>query len=509
MRRMHGAIDSHAVVTHGGRLSVSRHGVFWWGGGPVLKKVAVTTVTAAALGAFAATAFLLAPESRLPGGPSLSQSTTETAAVALAPPGAAGPAPVSAPVAALEHDSAPAPVLADGWGDTEPALEPVERRTIALGRGGTLIQLLMDADVPRESAHLAVDAMRKIHNPRQLRQGQEVAVLFDRSEGAPRFVGFEFQPSVEKVVSVTADDGRFTATETEKPLIRADMAVRGTIRSSLYQSAAEAGVPAPVIAALIRTYSYDVDFQRDLQEGDGFEVMFERLVTETGAVAREGVVRYASLTLGGKKLPIYRHELPDGTVDYFNNRGESVRKALLRTPIDGARISSGFGMRRHPVLGYSKMHKGVDFAAPTGTPIFAAGDGVVEEAGAKGAYGNYIRVRHNGKIQTAYAHLSRFGKNIRRGARVAQGDVIGYVGSTGRSTGPHLHFEVMENGRQVNPQKADMPSGRTLDGKELKQFQALMAAMDAEFEQRLTGDAMADSTGAAGLSLVSSPARPR
>ncbi|WP_119679428.1 M23 family metallopeptidase [Indioceanicola profundi] len=457
----------------------------------MLNRAAVTTVTAAALGALVAAAIMVprpAPELAMP---------------ALTPP----------TVAAVDEPSPPLPVIlpdfdreqglslaGDAWGDAEIAVEPVERRVVSLGRGGTLIQLLLDAEVPREQAHEAVAAMRKVHNPRQLRLGQEFSVLFDRTGEEPRFVGFEFQPAVEKVVSVTAGDEGFRAAEIEKPLARLTVGARGTINSSLYQAGAEAGVPMPILAALIRTYSYDVDFQRDVHEGDGFEVLFDRYTTEDGSIAREGAIRYAALKLGNKVLPVYRYEFQDGTVDYFTRKGESIRKALLRTPIDGARISSKFGMRRHPVLGYSKMHKGMDFAAPTGTPIYAAGDGVIEEAGQKGSYGNYVRIRHNGKIQTAYAHLSRFGANIRRGARVTQGDVIGFVGTTGRSTGPHLHYEVLENGRQTNPLKADMPTGRTLDGKEMARFKALVAEVDEEFA-RATAVAAAQPAGT--LELVS------
>ncbi|HYE49076.1 MAG TPA: M23 family metallopeptidase, partial [Azospirillaceae bacterium] len=280
----------------------------------------------------------------------------------------------------------------------------------------------------------------------------------------------------------------------EKPLERRLVAARGTISSSLFEAGSDAGVPYPVLAALMRTYSHDVDFQRELQPGDEFEILYERFVTEDGEFARDGEIHYASLKLSGKRLPLYRHEDADGSVDYFNAKGESIRKALLKTPVDGFRLSSGFGMRRHPVLGYSKMHKGADFAAPAGTPIYAAGNGVVEEAGPKGSYGNYVRIRHNGEISTAYAHMSRFGKSIRRGVRVSQGDVIGYVGSTGRSTGAHLHYEVLKGSKQVNPVSVTMPAGRTLAGRDLKEFQARMAKLDREFEQALSGIAMASAS---------------
>ena len=182
---------------------------------------------------------------------------------------------------------------------------------------------------------------------------------------------------------------------------------------------------------------------------------------------------FAALTLSGQRRELTRFTPSSGKTDYFDQKGRSVRKTLMRTPIDGARLSSGFGMRRHPILGYSRMHRGVDFAAPKGTPIYAAGDGVVERAGRNGGYGKYIRLRHNGSYKTAYAHLSGYAKGVKRGRRVRQGQIIGYVGSTGQSTGPHLHYEVMVNGKQVNPRKIKLPSGEKLKGADLEAFLAI------------------------------------
>jgi len=253
------------------------------------------------------------------------------------------------------------------------------------------------------------------------------------------------------------------------------------------------------MAAMIRAYSYDVDFQRDIQPGDEFQVMYERYFTDGGATARDGDILYAALTLGGKQMELYRYKTRDGIVDYFNRQGESIRKALLRTPIDGARVSSKFGMRRHPVLGFSKMHEGMDFAAPVGTPIYAAGNGVVEDLGPRNGYGNYVRIKHNQQIATAYAHLSKLGEGIRRGGRVQQGDIIGYVGTTGRSTGPHLHYEVLRGGRQINPMAVDMPSGIALEGRELVAFKHHVEETDRQFIASLqSSQQVAQSVGATG-----------
>jgi len=218
----------------------------------------------------------------------------------------------------------------------------------------------------------------------------------------------------------------------------------------------------------------NIDFQRDIRKGDEIEVLYEAFETEDGEFARYGNVLYANLTVGGREYPIYRFEMDNGDVDYFEPSGISIRKTLMKTPIDGARISSGFGMRHHPVLGYNKMHKGMDFAAPTGTPIYAAGDGVVEKAGRNGGYGNYIRIRHNSKLKTAYAHLHRISSRVKPGARVKQGQIIGKVGTTGRSTGPHLHYEVLLANKQVNPRSVTLPTGEQLVGKNMDRFKWLV-----------------------------------
>ena len=377
------------------------------------------------------------------------------------------------------------------------ATGPVDRHTLSIGRGDTLMDLLSTANVPANDAHDAVAALREVYNPRRLQVGQHVTVLFEpRRGGARKFVGFEFAPDPLRSVSIARKgDTGFTSSQIEKPVTRKPVAAQGVIRSSLFEAGAQSGVPISVMMAFIQNFSYDVDFQRDLQPGDRFEVLYEKLVTADGKEAGEGELLYASLTLSGDDMPIYRFKTRDGRVDYYNGDGESIRRALLRTPIDGARITSGFGMRHHPILGFSKMHKGVDFAAPTGTPIYAAGRGTIEIAERSSSYGNYVRIRHNTEISTAYAHMSRFAKSIRRGGRVDQGDIIGYVGTTGRSTGPHLHYEVLKAGHQVNPRSVDLPTGEKLEGRELQAFQQARRSIEKMFD---------DSRG--GLQLARTPA---
>lgn len=288
-----------------------------------------------------------------------------------------------------------------------------------------------------------------------------------------------------KSVYVQKNGDSYKAEIKEKEVVKRTYAGTTEIQTSLYGSAARSGIPSQIIGKMIRMYSFSVDFQRDIRRDDKIEILYDVYETEDGDAVRYGDILYANLSVSGKNIPLYRYEQSEGRAGYYDKDGKSIKKTLMRTPVDGARMSSGFGMRKHPVLGYNKMHKGVDFAAPIGTPIYAAGDGVLEEVGRKGAYGNYIRVRHTSSLKTAYAHMHKFAKGMRKGTRVQQGEVIGYVGSTGRSTGPHLHFEVVLNGQQVNPNRVDLPMGDALKGKEMDKFKAMIKKYNEQYVQLL------------------------
>jgi len=393
---------------------------------------------------------------------------------------AAKPAPAKAAPRSVAAKAAPKPAAKPAKVAAKP--EPkLQQRVVAVGKGDTLMDLLVEADVPRPDAQAALAALDDVYDLRRLQVGQKVSVLLDPANRDVPFVGLELTPDVVTRFSVRRSaGGAFGAKTSEQQVERKLVAEAVAIRDSLYGAGEKAGIPAAVLHAFIKTYSHSVDFQRDIQPGDSFEVLYERLVTPGGEMSRSGDIVYANLRMGGKELPVYRW-VDEGVPDYFDRKGETVRKALLRTPVDGARITSTFGMRHHPILGFSKMHKGIDFGAPTGTPIFAAGNGVVEHAGPFQAYGNYIRLRHNKEIATAYAHLSRFASGLSVGDKVRQGDVIGYVGSTGRSTGPHLHYEILKGGAQVNPLSVDLPIGRRLEGRELKAFEARLKEIDRLF----------------------------
>ncbi len=270
---------------------------------------------------------------------------------------------------------------------------------------------------------------------------------------------------------------QYTANLKEIKLTLYKMRYFGVIKNGLFADGVDSGISASAMMNMISLYAYDIDFQRDIHSGDKFEMLVESFFDENGKKVKDGNVLYSAINLSNRKVETYAYETND-KLEYFDAKGNSVRKSLLRTPINGARISSGFGMRRHPILGYSKMHKGVDFAASTGTPILAAGNGVITYIGVKGGYGNYVQIKHNNDYSTAYGHASRLSKKFKNGSKVKQGDVVAYVGSTGRSTGPHLHFELLYKETQVNPSKVKATSGLKLVGKDLVKFELTKKEID-------------------------------
>jgi len=358
-------------------------------------------------------------------------------------------------------------------------------KTLRVKRGDTLMETLVDAGINRSEAYYAIDALSDTFNPRKIRTGQTVLVTLEKpafsgkTEARLSKIVMPMDFGEEVVVNRQAND-TFSAEKAQKTTRSLKMYAEGTIEDSLYLSALSEGVPLGVVSEVIRLFSFDVDFQREIWSGDQFKVYYERRMTPEGEAENTGKVLAATLVLRGKPLTFYRFEGADGKVDYYTADGKSARKMLMKTPIDGARLSSRFGNRKHPVLGYTRMHKGVDFAAITGTPIMAAGDGVVERASEYGSYGNYIRIRHNGTYKTAYAHLSGYAKGIRSGVRVKQGQIIGYVGATGRVTGAHLHYEILKDDTQINPLDLKMPKGDSLTGTNLVTLEAEVSEMAIE-----------------------------
>lgn len=358
----------------------------------------------------------------------------------------------------------------------------VIRRILVVGRGETLTSRLVAAGISRTEIIATMDTLRPHVNPRRVRGGQEVAVLFRRDGAQERYTGLELRDGSVFVSVTRKDSDVFRADTREFVPQKTRFAMRGTVEDSLYESGLKAGVPADVLRTIVKTYSYNIDFQRDIHSGDAFEVLYEQDADEAGRGMGDATLIYAALQVAGKIVPIYRVAMPGGGFEFYDAKGASIRKGLLRTPVESAKLTSGFGMRRHPVMGFSRMHKGVDFAAATGSPIYAAGSGIVEEAGRKSGFGNYVRIRHNGKLSTAYGHMNAFARGITRGVRVSQGDLIGYVGSTGISTGPHLHYEVLVNNEQVNPLSVDIPTNSSLEGKQLTAFQEWRGKIHTQFE---------------------------
>jgi murein DD-endopeptidase MepM/ murein hydrolase activator NlpD len=286
----------------------------------------------------------------------------------------------------------------------------------------------------------ALTSITDVYNPRRLRPGQAISLYFQRDGDRRQLTGVAFrsEPGASVAANRTAAGG-FEAREVQMPLTFEIARIAAPVETSLYSSALELGATDREVAALADAFSYDVDFQRDVRPGDNFELVFERFYDDEGNTVRTGDLLFVSLESSRGSREFYQFMAPgDSRPDWYDAEGKSARRFLMKTPINGARLSSGFGMRRHPILGYSRMHRGTDFAAPTGTPILAAGDGTIERAGPFSSFGNYVRIRHANGYETAYAHLSRFARGMRAGARVRQGQIIGYVGTTGRSTGPHL-----------------------------------------------------------------------
>jgi murein DD-endopeptidase MepM/ murein hydrolase activator NlpD len=380
---------------------------------------------------------------------------------------------------AEEKSVAPAPAQQVAQAAPQP-----KDTTVRIDRGDTLEEVLEDAGVSTADAYNAIQALRRYYDPRSITPGQKLSLHFDPA-GAHSYNFSKLMVPVNLLSTVTLAknaDGSFGAALDKREAVRKVYARKADIDVSLFGSALESHIPAAVIAKAIRIYSWNVDFQRDIQPGDKLEVMYEQYETPDGTPIRSGEVLFANLTVNGNDNPIFRYETQGGDVDYFNPEGVSVRKALLSTPVDGARISSGFGMRFHPVLGYTKMHKGMDFAAPIGTPIYAAGNGMIERMGPFSTYGNYVRLRHNSTLKTAYAHMLRFAAGLHAGMKVHQGQVIGYIGVTGRSTGPHLHYEVLINDEQVNPRSVKVAQGEALKGPQLATFKSYVHTLYQRYE---------------------------
>jgi murein DD-endopeptidase MepM/ murein hydrolase activator NlpD len=333
--------------------------------------------------------------------------------------------------------------------------------------------------ITKKERKLFLETVKKNKKLKILRPNQKIYFKIDK-KNSPKIIEFIIQINKKKEIQYIRDieNSYFKSLIIEKELTRVIAYKESKITNSLYQTALSLKVQPDIIIEFARLYGFQVDFQRDIWKNDSFQIIYEEFLNKDGKIVETGNIIFANLNLQNQDLKLYRHEYQKNKIDYFDENGKSMRKTLMKTPINGARLSSSFGKRKHPILGFTKMHTGTDFAAPTGTPILASGDGLVVRAQWCGGGGNCVKIKHNRVYQTVYAHMSKFGKGIKKGTRVKQGQIIGYVGSTGLSTGPHLHYEVIENGKKINSQKLKLPSGKILQGDQRKVFEVNKIKID-------------------------------
>ena len=359
-------------------------------------------------------------------------------------------------------------------------LSPRYTNKIYISKSGDTHQSIINKlDINKKEKKILLNAILNEKSLKILRINQKFSFKFDNLSD-DKIKEFKIETDKKNVVLFRKSntENKFETTKIKKNFIKNLVYKETIITESLYNSAINLGIKPNIIIEFARLYGFQVDFQRDIWKNDSFQIIYEEFVNENNMIVDTGEILFANLNLQNTDLQLYKFEYEENKIDYFDENGKSIKKTLMKTPINGARLSSSYGKRKHPILGYTKMHTGTDFAAPTGTPIMASGDGKVIKAGWCGGGGNCVKLKHNNTYQTVYAHMSKFGRGIKKGVRVKQGQIIGYVGSTGLSTGPHLHYEVIENGKKVNSQKLKLPSGKVLKGEERKKFEVSKIKID-------------------------------
>ena len=346
------------------------------------------------------------------------------------------------------------------------------KKIIKVVAGDSLQKILLKEKISKEEVNKIYQKIKGIIDLTKIRQGQTITIVFRTKQNKPSISRITFQVDELSTAYIyyrnKTDD--YEVRLNQKNLEKVNFLAKGVIVNSLFASAQKIDVDAEVIVEFARIFGFEIDFQRDIRKNDEFQIFYERFEDDEGENFKNGNILFAYLKNSGREIKLYRYKDSKNNIGYFTPDGKSIEKALMKTPINGARLSSGFGFRKHPILGYNKLHQGTDFAARRGTPVMASGSGTIERASWFGAYGKYVRIRHNSTYKTAYAHLSKFGRNIKAGRKVRQGQIIGYVGSTGRSTGPHLHYEVLVNNKRTNSQRLKLPSGKKLSKNEMENF---------------------------------------
>ena len=354
-----------------------------------------------------------------------------------------------------------------------------------INEGETFDGILNQYQIDEEEIQNLKKKLSEIINLNKLNTNQLIYLTIDQADN--QIKDFIFQISSKEKIYLTKDEKsnfnqEIILTKLDKKIIYQE----NLIMQSLYKSATDKKIPPNTIIELARIYGFQVDFQRDIRKRDRFQIMYEVFVDESGKNIETGNILFANLILSGEDNSLYYFD-EEGSIGHYDKNGKSIQKALMKTPINGARLSSPFGMRKHPIDGFNKMHRGTDFAAPMGTPIMASGSGTIKKAGWCGGGGNCVVIRHNSTYETIYAHMSKFAKGVKKGVRVVQGQTIGYVGSTGKSTGPHLHYEVVVNGKKVNSQTLKLPSGKILKGKEREIFETKKIKLDVLKSEKIIG----------------------
>ena len=356
-----------------------------------------------------------------------------------------------------------------------------------ISSGETFDKILNNYAIPNEEINQIKKNLNSDYDINNLQPNLEIKITIDQSNNK-KITSFLFPVSRTEKIQLTRNldsnlfEKKLIITNLNKKIIFKE----GKITQSLYKTAIDLNVQPNVIIEFARIYGFQVDFQRDIRKNDNFQIMYEVFEDDDGKIFETGNIIFADLKLSGKNNALYYFE-KKGSEGHYDENGKSVEKALMKTPINGARLSSAFGMRKHPIDGFNKMHRGTDFAAPMGTPIMASGSGLITRARWCGGGGNCIKIKHNSTYETIYAHMKNFARGIKEGIRVKQGQIIGYVGSTGKSTGPHLHYEVVVNGKKVNSQKLKLPSGKTLKGKEREIFEVEKIKLDVLKSELIIG----------------------
>jgi len=347
---------------------------------------------------------------------------------------------------------------------------PYEEVSYTIKNNDTIEKILKNykiksIDIKKISTKLKEKKLSNIYS------GRKLSLIYKKLEDKSNTViNLIYPVSNTSSIEIRSTQDNFQVKENILQLYKKEVVARNVIKNNLYSSAVAVNVEPNIIIEFARIYGFEVDFQRDIRKGDWFEILYEKFEDDNNKVRDTGKIIYASMFVNGEEINLYNFK-DNNEEEYYNIKGKSITKSLMKTPINGARLSSKFGMRKHPILGYNKMHRGTDFAAPSGTPIMASGSGTVTRARWCGGGGNCVKIKHNSTYETIYAHMKSFAKGIREGRKVRQGQIIGYVGSTGMSTGPHLHYEVVVNGKKVNSQKLKLPSGKVLKGNVREKFE--------------------------------------